>query len=477
MLAIMSCSDTFDISANSLAHFANGQSLDIISFLSTQGIITPTTSSFKFKVDMETAELIRAELKSMSQFPKHLETVLRFINANLPPDFQSSNALQQDSSYSDLAVSILGVLMELCHESQLSKSSLDIVFSMTTGITRFLSNTGLYLKAKEIIERMLDWGSDSLSSDYVALSMLYCQLAVAIRYQSHLEEAEQIESEVFGIHENQHGESPIETIRSLNNYALVLQEHHKFAEAERYHSMALTMKEITFGRNHADSLISMHNLGEYLLALGQQVPAEVLIRPALSGRQILFTSTHRTILRGMSDLGVSYLFQHRYEEAENVNRLCLFEREKLLGLDHPETIRSKSNLAIALTHRGRSEEAETLLREVTVDFDKLLGPDQPEAIKAHQNLARFLRDQERYREAEEILRVCSPRAEQSLGRTHFRTVDIWRELAIVLHWQEKYLKALKFAVRVKGVRIELFGYEDSATCDSIQHVEQLKTLL
>jgi tetratricopeptide (TPR) repeat protein len=477
MLAIMSCSDSFDISTNSLAHSANGQSLDIISFLSRQGIITPTASSAKFKVDMETASLIRAELKSMSQFPNHLETVLRLINVNLPPDFQSSDALQQDSPYSNLAVSTLGVLMELCHESQISKSNLDVVFSMTIGITRFLSNTGLHLKAKEIIERMLDWGSDSLSSDYMTLSMLYRQLAVALRYQGHLEDAERIELEVLWLHTSHHGESHIETIRSLNNYALVLQERHKFTDAECYHSMALSMKERIFGRNHAESLISVHNLGEYFQALGQHSFAEKMFCRALSARRILFKPDHPAVLRSMNSLGVSYYLQGRYEEAEQIHKDCLFGRRKLYGDKHLETIRSTGNLALTLSHRGKVAEAEILLHKVVIAIHELLGPDQPETIKWYQNLARFLRDRNRYFESETILREWLPRVDRSLGRLYSRTVDICRELAIVLHEQEKYSEALLFAVRVRDVRIKSSGHDSAQILDSIQHVEDLQTLL
>lgn len=477
MLAIMSCSDSFDISANSLAHFANGQSMDIISFLSRQGIITPNASSVKFKVDMETASLIRAELKSMSRFPKHLETVLCLLNANLPPNFQSSDALQQDSSYPNLAISILGVLMELCHESQLSKSSLDVVLSMTTGITRFLSNAGLQLKAKEIIERMLCWGSDSLSSDYIALSMLKRQLAIATRYQGHLEDAEKIESEVLWLHTNHHGESHIETIRSLNNYALALQEQHKFTDAERYHSMALSMKERMFGRNHAESLISVHNLGEYFQALGQHRFAEKMFCRALSKRQILFKPDHPAVLRSKNSLGVSYYRQGRYEEAEQIQNDCLSGRRKLYGDQHLETIRSTGNLALTLSHRGKVAEAEILLHKVVIAIHELLGPDQPETIQWYQNLARFLRDRNRYLESETVLREWLPKVDRSLGRRHFRTVDICRELAIVLHEQEKYSEALEFAIRVRDVRTELSGHDDAQTLDSIQHVEDLKTLL
>ena len=453
------------------------QPVDILKFFTGHGIIASGVSPDSVHMEPIISAIIRTELKCMRLFPTHLESFLRLMDSTWTRDFDDFNAIQRDSSCFFHAISALNALTELCTESQIPKSGLNVAISMTIRIVRLLTDMGLHVKAKEMTQKILEWGPVFFSSDVVAYNAVRRRLAVIERYMGHLQAAERIENKVLGLDLNVLGGSHVVTMRSLNNYALTLQSQGKLAKAERAHRTALSTQEETLGQDHPDTLVSVSNLGQCLQHLGQHVPAELLIRRALSGRQIIFTSTHPTILRSMSDLGVSYLLQHRYEEAENMHRMCLFEREKLLGLDHPETIRSKSNLAIALTHRGRSEEAETLLREVVVNFDKLLGQNQPEAIKSHQNLARFLRDQKQYREAEEILQLCSPRAEKNLGRTHFRTVDIWRELAIVLHSQEKYLEALEFANRVRVVRIELFGYENSATCDSIHHVEQLRALL
>jgi hypothetical protein len=447
-----------------------------MSFLSEQGIITTTTSG-GFQVDHGIAGLIRAELKCMPRFPQHFEAMLLLFYATLPLDFESSDTVGLGSSYSKLALSLIGALTELCHEDQLSKSSLDVSLLMTIRTTRLLSNTGLHVKAKEIIQRILDWASNTLSFEIMASSMLRRQLAFAVRHQGHLEAAERIESEVLWLHENHLGKSHVETIRSLNNYALALQDGHKLTDSERCHLKALSMKERKFGPDHADSLISVHNLGECRQALGQHISAEKLFYRALSGRQLLFMPDHPAVLRSMNSLGVSYYFQGRYKEAERMLHDCLSSRRKLFGDQHLETMRSKGNLALAYCSLGKISEAEVLLRNVIIAFHEMLGPDQPETIQWHQNLARLLRDRFRYREAERILRGCLPRVERTLGRLYFRSVAICRELAIVLHEQEKYSDALGFAHRVRDARIELFGYDNSETRNSIQHVEQLVSLL
>jgi tetratricopeptide (TPR) repeat protein len=453
------------------------QSVGIIEFFTSHGIITPGVTPDSVHMELRTSAMIRGELKCMQRFPTHLESFLRRVDSTWTRDLDDFNAVQRDSSYFFHAVLALNTLTELCTEDQIPKSCLDVVISITIRVVRLLTETGLHVKAKYMTHKILEWGSAFFSSDMVAYNAVRRRLAVVERYIGRLQDAERIEYDVLTLDLKVLGESQVVSMRSLNNYALTLQSQVRFDKAERAHLIALSTQEERLGWDHPDTLVSVSNLGQCLQHLGQHVSADVLICRALSGRQVLFTPTHPVILRSISDLGILYILQHRYEEAENTHRLCLFEREKLLGFDHPETIRSKSNLAIALTYRERPEQAETLLREVVNDFDTLLGPDQLEAIKSYQNLGRFLRDQERYREAEQVLRVCSSRAEKSLGRTHSRTVDTWRELAIVLHWQEKYWNALKFANRVKRVRIELFGYENSATCDSIKHVEQLRILL
>jgi tetratricopeptide (TPR) repeat protein len=453
-----------------------GQSA-ILNFLANRGLIIRGQSPGSLCLEPSASVLVKEELRSLRLFPIYMENFLRLMESNWPRDPEGCDIFQKDSSCIFQAFSTLRVLTELCVEDQISQAGLSIIVSMATRLTRLLTNMGLHVKARHMAQKVLEWGPAIFSSDAAANSAVRRQLAVGERYSGRLQVAARMELEVLKLQTDVLGDSHPETMRSLNNYALTLRSQGKLADAKRAHCIALSTQERILGMNHPDTLISVSNLGQCLQDLGQHVSAESMLRRALSSRQILFTPTHPAILTSMSDLGVSYILQHRYEEAENIHRMCLYNRGMMFGVDHPQTIRSKSNLAITLTHQGRQKSAEILLREVAAKLDALLGSDQPESIKAHQNLARFLRDQNRYQEAEELLRVCSARAEQALGRTHSRTIDIWRELSIIFHHMEKYVEALKFAIRVRGVRVELFGFENSATCDSIRHVEQLQSLL
>jgi tetratricopeptide (TPR) repeat protein len=478
IISELSCCGSQDISTRQLTSLVDVyQPVGIIEFFTSHGIITSGISPDSVHIEPMTSTMVRRELKCMRIFPIHLESFLHLVDSKWTRDLNDFNAVQQDSSYFFHAISGLNALTELCTEDQILRSGLNIAVSMTIRIVRLLTEMGLHVRAKHMMQKILEWGPEFFSSDRIAHTAVRRRLAVVERYIGRFQAAESIEYDVIELDLKALGESGVVSMCSLNNYALTLQSQGKFAKSERAHLIALSKKEERLGRDHPDTLMSVSDLGQCLQHLGQHISAESLIRRALSGRQILFTPTHPAILRSMNKLGLKYLSQNRYEEAENMHRLCLFRREELLGQDHLDTIRSKSNLAIALTHRGSPKEAERLLRDVMVGFNSLLGPDQPEAIKAYQNLGRFLRDQKRYREAEKIFQVCRSRAELSLGCAHPRTVDTWRELAIVLHWQEKYFKALKFAIRVRDVQIKLFGYDNSATCDSIQHVEQLRPLL
>ena len=474
LLVEMACSTSHVLSAQNLfSSLATSQFAEVADFLLQHRILTPGHTTGTFTMDSETRNLIMMELKSMPKFPIHMESLLRLVESKVPANPDDLSSINFRGSYPSHTTSILRILTEVCAEHRLSTSSLDLIVSITSRVSRILIERGSHIQAGELAKMVLKWGSHALSSKPLASNAIRKGLAIAERYGGQLHRAEQLEYEIWKQNGTLLGVDHVETLHSLNNYAITLKSQNRYLEAEEAHWKALSIKEEIFGPHHLETLVTLTNLGRCLQARGLHKFAERHFRRVLEGRQSLLGQNDPAILRSMSNLGDSLYFQGRYQDAEKAYRDCLLGRMTELGKDNLDTIKIKSNLVIALGYQGKSTEAEILHREVIISFDHLLGPGHYETIRASQNFARFLSDQHQYTEAESILRACTTRAEQSLGLSHPRTFGVWFSIAEVLRRQEKYNEGLEFAIRSRDGRIKLFGFQDPDAQNSIRCVEQL----
>ena len=120
------------------------------------------------------------------------------------------------------------------------------------------------------------------------------------------------------------------------------------------------LSEMVLSKEHPDTLTSLNNLAVFLDEQKKWDEAEPLYRETLMLREMVLGKEHPDTLCIMYNLAAMLADQKRYEEAERIFRETLMLREMVLGKDHPDTLRTRDWLASVLSDQGKHEEAELM---------------------------------------------------------------------------------------------------------------------
>eukprot|EP00940_MAST-03C_sp_MAST-3C-sp2_P002351 g2351.t1 len=155
---------------------------------------------------------------------------------------------------------------------------------------------GVTVVNKMIHSRMREWlaetGSHALRSEValhgekkVACGGLINNLALLLKVQGKLTEAEPLYRRALKGIEEVLGPKHPDTLTSVNNLALLLKAQYKLTEAEPLYRRALKGREEVLGPKHHLTFQSVNNLGTLLRAQGKLTEAEPLYRRALKGSE------------------------------------------------------------------------------------------------------------------------------------------------------------------------------------------------
>lgn len=261
-----------------------------------------------------------------------------------------------------------------------------------------------------------------------------------------------------------------------NNLALLYQNMGRLADAEPLYLSALADAERTLGPAHPDTLIAVSNLATLHQERGRYDLAEPLSLRALTERRRQLGPAHADTLNSVNNLASLYQDQGRYAEAEPLYRLALEERERTLGRDHRSTFVSLNNLAVLYVAQRRRADAEMLMARAAEDAERIFGRNHPSSLTAASNLAAILRDSGRPAEAEPIfLRVLAD-SERLHGPDHGTTLTAATNLAQLYMDMEQYAQAEPIAVRAVQGYERLRGPDHSNTLTAVGNLALLYKL-
>ena len=206
----------------------------------------------------------------------------------------------------------------------------------------------------------------------------------------------------------------------------------RYKEAEEAYRKVMEGREKALGKEHPDTLTSVSNLALALQDQGKYEAAEEMNRRALEGCEKALGKEHPDTLTSVSNLALVLQYQGKYEAAEEMNRRALEGYEKALGKDHPDTLTSVSILALTYTNQGQWKEAEELQVQVMETRKRLLGDEHPDTLTAMNNLAFTLQYQSRNEEAISLMGACFQLRKKTLGSHHpytkmsFELLNEWR---------------------------------------------------
>lgn len=200
-------------------------------------------------------------------------------------------------------------------------------------------------------------------------------LALVLEEKGDLVGAEALDRRCLEARERSLGVEHPDTLASVNNLANVLDEKGDYAEAEALDRRCLEVDERTLGKEHPDTLLSLNNLANVLDDKGDHLGAEALDRRCLEARERTLGKAHPDTLQSVSSLGGVLFAKGDYAEATILYRRCVETQERILGMEHPATLRDVSNLAQALDADGNESAAEPLYLRAEAGMEHALPPE------------------------------------------------------------------------------------------------------
>jgi tetratricopeptide (TPR) repeat protein len=250
------------------------------------------------------------------------------------------------------------------------------------------------------------------------------QMAVSLKHQGRLDEAEELYRESLAIRrEIAHGDDE-EAISTITSLAELFRVQGRLDEAEALHREALAAARRVHGSTHPLVGACLNNLALVLQDKEDYEAAERVMREALEHERRLYGGDHPELASQMNNLAALLKLMERYEEAETMHREALAMRRALFGENHPQVAGSLNNLSVVLTAQGEYDEAEQLQRGALAIVRNLLGSDHPHVGVSLYNLGRLLQKKGDWREAEIAFSEALPIMDRSLPEGNWRTGEV-----------------------------------------------------
>jgi tetratricopeptide (TPR) repeat protein len=342
--------------------------------------------------------------------------------------------------------------------------------SVLSKAARYADDMGNYNVAQGMGEAALEARETALGGEHPDTLNSIDNLGLVMENQGKYKEAEAMHRRALEGREKVLGLEHSATLTSVDNLGLVLNSQGRYEEAEAMHQRALEGWEKLFGLEHPDTLTSVNNLALVFSRQGKYKEAEAMHRRDLKGSEKVLGLEHPNTLTSVDNLGLVMKSQGNYEEAEAMHRRALEGREKVLGLEHSDTLTSVDNLGLVMKSQGRYEEAEAMHRRALEGWEKVLGPEHPDTLPCVNNLALVLSRQGKYKEAEAMHWRDLKGSEKVLGLEHPDTLTSVDNLGLVLSKQGKYEEAEAMHRRALGGFGKVFGPEHPDTLISLNNL-------
>ncbi|MEU8387344.1 tetratricopeptide repeat protein [Micromonospora sp. NPDC048843] len=190
-------------------------------------------------------------------------------------------------------------------------------------------------------------------------------------------EAVHIYREVLNRRRRLLGDDHRQTLASMNNLAVVLQNQGDLEAAERLHRETYERAGRVLGPEHPTTLSSMNNLAGVLQDLGNLDGAQRLYEQTLAVRTRLYGPDHPNTLASMHNLAGIFRSTGDLTVARRMYEQVVAESRRLLGRQHPSTLVSMTNLAGVRRELGDVAGARELYQQALEVSELVLGAEHP----------------------------------------------------------------------------------------------------
>ena len=335
--------------------------------------------------------------------------------------------------------------------------------------------TGLAVEtlATEILEPALEEIEESFDDQPQVRASLLQSVADTAGDLGLLDLAEGPQREALEIRRRVLGDEHPDTLSSINNMGLLLQDQGKLPEAEPFYREALETRRRVLGDEHPNTLTSLNNMGLLLRTQGKLSEAEPCYREALEVRRRMLGDEHPSTLNSINNMGRLLQAQGKLPEAESYYRESLEASRRVLGDEHPDTLISINNMGALLWAQGKLSEAEPCLREALETRRRVLGDEHPNTLTSLNNMGLLLRTQGKLSEAEPCYREALEVRRRMLGDEHPSTLNSINNMGRLLQAQGKLPEAESYYRESLEASRRVLGDEHPDTLISINNMGSL----
>jgi non-specific serine/threonine protein kinase/serine/threonine-protein kinase len=319
----------------------------------------------------------------------------------------------------------------LAKEPELQAQMMDVMGNVYMSL-------GLYSKSETLLRHAIAIRRQTLGPDHPDTLKSMYDLAIVLNEDSKYSEAEKLARETIDIRRRVLGAQNHDTLASMSKLALFTQNEGHYAEAEKLDRSVLEVTKRVFGQQDQLYMDTLQDSAIVSAYQGKYSDAENAFREVLEiDRRTLAPDSLKT-LDDTGNLASTLLYEHHYDEAEKLYRDILPQLRRVRGPDHPRTLLVAGNLALTLKDEQRYSESEQLFRETLEIKRKKLGPEHRSTLVTMGNLADTLTDEGKYSEAEQLVRQTLETEQRTLGPDHTDTLATSMGLAEVLKKERRY---------------------------------------
>jgi tetratricopeptide (TPR) repeat protein len=236
------------------------------------------------------------------------------------------------------------------------------------------------------------------------------------------------------------GSGHVDTLWTINNLALVLDQHGEPDAALVLFEDAYEGFRAALGPDNPTTLRVQNNLGDFACRYGLRsgrrellTRAETVLSAVLTARRRTLPPNHRDVLQSVNDLAVVLLANRRPDEAGPLLTEALAGRRKELGAGHPDTLQTVTNYAQFLRGKKRTAEAIGECEDALTAAKKAGMAEHPEALKLMCTLIELLVfNKQRLPEALPHAQTALSLSIKVNGESHDETLRARRNLGAVL---------------------------------------------
>jgi tetratricopeptide (TPR) repeat protein len=299
------------------------------------------------------------------------------------------------------------------------RERLDNEATLAIRCSEYLRMKGHFSRAVEFATEANTWSKNRFGATGEKTLACLGKLAALLRDQGIYIKAREIDERILDQRIRVQGQRHPATMAAMNGLASAFHGLGWYKKAAKMHNYVFRLRKSVLGPGNPETLASMANLCRSLASLEILDPAEKIAKKVVLIKSELYGPEHPSTILSMQTLGSIFRRRGKYSEAEHLFKIVLKTRKDTQRDDmHPEVLLAMGNMVGALEDRGKFQEAKTLAEEVLSASTKKLGPKHPNTIKHANNLSEILIHLKDFDKAEKLKRQVLRDRKEILGCSH-----------------------------------------------------------